>query len=514
MADAKLTALSAINAISSGDLFYVVDGDTGTTPDSYKVTADNLQAVMANPFTNDGRALGSGSLKWSDLFLASGGTINFNNSGSVLSESSQNLSYAATKSGTLTFTIQNSDAGTSGAGLQLFHFSATPAVNDNVGRIDFIGMDTGGGLNTYGTIRCQIANVFPGEEAGQIIFAGVTAGVGANQMILDGSNLRPASNDQIGLGSATVSWADLFLADSGVISWGNNDITLTQFGQYLRLGGATAFQPSTQDGAALGDTGQRWSDLYLASGAVTDYGDTGTGVHTITKSTHALTIADTEWRLMSGTANLAPLRFNTGGTLTTDNDSGMITYAAAQFYGGSNSGKAGILPVEYWIRLHADYTLADSTSPQKLFNQPTNGALTIAAGAYYFQCLLNLTGMSATTGNLSFSIVGAGTATVTNVLQSGWGSDTGTGVSATGPISGSAARAALLPATNGNIVLAGTAAEVWANIIGTFEVSTGGTIIPSIDLVTGGVTPAVKIGSYFMCKRIGAETTTTLGNWA
>lgn len=126
MADSKLTALTAITSASSDDLLYIVD-DPGGSPLSRKITVGNLlsssNAVTASanltddavlrgdggakgiqtstislsdagilaPITNDAGTLGSGTKMWSDLFLADGGVINFNNGDVTITNSSANV---------------------------------------------------------------------------------------------------------------------------------------------------------------------------------------------------------------------------------------------------------------------------------------------------------------------------------------------------------------------------------------------------------------------------------------
>lgn len=139
-----------------------------------------LTSSALSPSTSDGAALGTSSLMWSDLFLASGSVINFNNGDVTLTHSSNALS-------------------------------------------------------------------------------------------LGGGNFLPSSNDGAALGSASVSWSDLFIASGGVINFNNGDVTLTHSSNALSLGGGN-FYPSANDGAALGSASVAWSDLCLAIGGTIVFG--------------------------------------------------------------------------------------------------------------------------------------------------------------------------------------------------------------------------------------------------
>ena len=50
-------------------------------------------------------------------------------------------------------------------------------------------------------------------------------------------NVLPASNDGGAIGSATLSFSDLFLASGGVINWNNGDVTITHASNTLTVGG-------------------------------------------------------------------------------------------------------------------------------------------------------------------------------------------------------------------------------------------------------------------------------------
>lgn len=93
MADTKITDLTANTTPVSTDLALIID-DPGGTPLSQKITLANLMALFANPVSDDGDSLGTTALKWADLFLASGGVINFNNGNVTLTHGSAVLTIA------------------------------------------------------------------------------------------------------------------------------------------------------------------------------------------------------------------------------------------------------------------------------------------------------------------------------------------------------------------------------------------------------------------------------------
>ena len=106
------------------------------------------------------------------------------------------------------------------------------------------------------------------------------------------TSLTPASNDGAALGSAAQSFSDLFLASGSVINWSNGDVVVTHSANTMTFTGASsgyrwdaALLPNTSDGAALGSASLMWADLFLASGAVLNFNN---GNVTITHSAGAL----------------------------------------------------------------------------------------------------------------------------------------------------------------------------------------------------------------------------------
>lgn len=149
--------------------------------------------------------------------------------------------------------------------------------------------------------------------------------------------------------------------------------------------------------------------------------------------------------------------------------------------------------------LQANYTLTSATTAQKLFNWSTNGALSLAAGTYRFSCSLLLTSMSATSGSAKFDLKGAGSAIFGKMSMQDFGSRGTVAVGGTTATSGTASD---VPASGGVLATAATSAALRASIHGTFEITTAGTIIPSIALDVAAAA-VVNAGSYFECIYLG-----------
>lgn len=146
-------------------------------------------------------------------------------------------------------------------------------------------------------------------------------------------------------------------------------------------------------------------------------------------------------------------------------------------------------------------TLVDSITQQKLFDTNTTGAIELVPGTYKFDCRFALTAMSATSGNAAFDVLGAGTATVSKFLMQTVGQD----AAALNTMSTQIGSFANIKNTPASMISAAINTGLFVSVEGTFEVTVAGTIIPSVTLVTGAVTPQVEVGSYFTVDRIGGE---------
>jgi hypothetical protein len=159
-------------------------------------------------------------------------------------------------------------------------------------------------------------------------------------------------------------------------------------------------------------------------------------------------------------------------------------------------------------RLTGTYVLTSTVAEQKLFNWSTNGAVQLDTGLWMFQCIFTITGMSGTSGNLSFRLLGAGTATIDSVTYHAVGIDNATPTNS-GAQGGSFSYAST---SNASIITAGTGTGVGVNVTGFFRVTASGTIIPSIALVTAAA-GTVAAGSCFYARRVSSSTTIAQGTW-
>jgi len=162
-----------------------------------------------------------------------------------------------------------------------------------------------------------------------------------------------------------------------------------------------------------------------------------------------------------------------------------------------------------WIQQNATYTLTSTTASQKLFNATTNGALYVPVGTYRYEAFLYLSSMSATSGNLLFNFLGAGSAVVASALSHAVGQDgnsAGAGAAGTSYWTGAA--------SPNPIITAATATSFNVVVRGTFRISTAGTIIPSISLNTAAAA-IVQTNTSFTTSRISAsDTAVSYGPWS
>lgn len=241
----------------------------GTTGKLLKDSTIKLVTTVFSPVTNDGVSLGSGLLKWSDLFLASGGIIDFNNGDITITHAANNLLFAGASSG--------------------YTFDA---------------------------------------------------------------KIYPTSNDGAALGDTTHQFSDLFLAEGGVINWDNGDATMTQTGNDITVAGITTFGVGTSTAVTLGS-------IELGHASDTTISRVSAGVVAI----EGVNIETTATTANSKIASVG-ITIDGGGSAITTGVKGYIEvpYACTINRATLLADQSGSIVVDVWKDTYANYppTVADT----------------------------------------------------------------------------------------------------------------------------------------------------------
>jgi hypothetical protein len=244
-----------------------------------------------------------------------------------------------------------------------------------------------------------------------------------------------------------------------------------------------------------------------SSGVVTNLtGTASININGTVGATTPNTGAFTGVTVSAGTNTVAPIKLTSGTNLTTTT-AGAIEYDGSSFYSSIAASTRGVMTSEQMVVLNTPYTLTSQTAAQKLFNNTTNGAVTLPVGTYQFECIFSLSSMSTSSGSFGFAMV-AGTAVIGS---QGWLVI----ANKTAPTAGSTALMSYNTAANTALLAANTTTTAQAFIRGIIKITTAGTVIPSVSL---GVAAAAIVGnnSYFKISPItGASAANiTVGNWS
>ena len=509
----KTDNLSVFAATTSAQLAGVISDETGSGALVFATSPGFTTA--ANPVSNDGATLGTTALGWSDLFLALGGVINWNNGDVTITHSANSLAFAGGSSGyTFDTIVSFGDSSFTNTSLMkgLLGFSeTTPVLVLGSEKVQFEDPD-----GTHSDFTFRVANAAQtalsfASSAGTLSVPTVT-GNGADLGHIywwgyDSAHYRKAAK----IACITDGTPDANTMPGRIVFSTTAPASVTPTDRLI-LDSAGVLKPSSNDGVALGTTALKFSDLFLASGAVINFNN---GSFTITGGANIITLGGSgangnKLVLAAGGTALGSLNIPAGTLVTTAVD-GDIEMDANAFYACTDAGNRGVIPVQNYIRQHADRAaFANNTNQQAIFDSVANGTLTLETGAYEFECLIQIKVTSATSGNIKFSLAGAGGGTFANILYVTLAIDAANNTN-TAPTMMSQI---VSTQTATDIATASTATVTTVLIEGSFECTIAGTLIPSVAQTTAVTTAVTTAGSYFRCNRVGATTMVSVGQWS
>lgn len=321
----------------------------------------NLASVAINTSlllgTSDGGALGSATKQWSDLFLAEGGVINWDNGDATLTQVGNEVTLAGA-----TFKVSGNqiDIDNSSAypvylkmnGFSMFEATSATQLTFNAAGWGTVQINqsrsattlggAGGGLyikNTDATAS-NTANIAIYTENGS---NGVAIGSRDNELIfatstswtekayLGTSDFRPATSDGLALGTSTNMWSDLFLASGGVINWNNGNVTLTHSAANLTLGGASNANLIVNNGYAWIKRAGTGAGFYITDTTLAS-NSSSWGVNTNSVGSLELTTLNNGLSLLA-----TPMTITRGGNLSVTGSLVVPATLGVYLDGGSNT---------------------------------------------------------------------------------------------------------------------------------------------------------------------------------
>lgn len=274
---------------------------SGVTGKLLKNSTIQSVTTVFSPTVSDGNSLGSGTLMWSDLFLAAGAVVNFNNGDVLITHSTNTLTFTGASSGYL-YDAMNAPTANDGAALG----SVTLSWSDlflasgaliNIANGDWVATHSAGILTvSTGDLRVTTA----GANSASVVTVGgaqtLTSKILTSATITTG--LTPTANDGAALGTGALSFADLFLASGAVINFNNGNYTITHSAGLLTTNGALTLAGT----------------LALAANSITMTGSIAATGARVTK-VWATDIESTNMPTVGGTAILTSLTAPTFNTI-------------------------------------------------------------------------------------------------------------------------------------------------------------------------------------------------------
>jgi hypothetical protein len=208
--------------------------------------------------------------------------------------------------------------------------------------------------------------------------------------------------------------------------------------------------------------------------------------------------------LSSGTATNTPLQF-VAGTLNTTSTAGAMEFDGTCFYATPVTSARAVVHTAHMVSQTTTRTLTTSTDPQYMFNQSTNGALTVSNGTYFFEAGGALTPLSTNSHTVGWGFAG----TATRSKEAWWAAAAQGQSLNTAPAFlsyNTAASTAMITATT-NLAFV-------FRIEGKVVIGASGTLIPSIHIPSANTTATTLTDGYFSIWPVGSTVFGTVGSWS
>lgn len=310
-----------------------------------------------------------------------------------------------------------SNGSASGANTALSNLAAV-AINTTLLPATNNGADIGSTSKNFGTGYFGSVQTTAGSSGGLYIGGAVfvqTIGLLAkfqngNPYDFD-SAVRPASNDGAALGSATISWSDLFLASGGVINWANGNAAITHSTGVLTVstGDLRITTPGTNSASVVTVGGTQTLTNKTLTTPVINGLSTGTGVDSAaTASTLVTRDANANININNALEGYATTTTAAGTTVLT------VSSTKQQYFTGSTT-QTVTLPVTSTLVLGQQYQIVNNSSGAVTVNSSGGNLVqTVAANSSVTVTVILTTGTTAASWSVAY-LTATGTGTVTSV---------------------------------------------------------------------------------------------------
>lgn len=261
----------AVDDVRQGDIgglagdMWPLDFRYGGTGGSYASMTALLNAM----------GLGSSvSPSFGGLNLANGAVVNWNSSDILLTHTANALTGTGGQwiwtyngaAGTAPVITRNTTDNATNKALDVASARATPAANDAV-YMDFVLNNASSAQTTFGRIKAQGTTITGAAEVGKMIFSLVQGGAVTDYLALDSTGLYPTTNDGIPIGKSGNAFSDVFLALGAVLNFNTGDFTVTHSAGLLTMNGNITLSKANPRVTASNTSGTASSAVLAADSA-------------------------------------------------------------------------------------------------------------------------------------------------------------------------------------------------------------------------------------------------------